>query len=358
MMKNNFLKFLLAFALFVPFMNAPAQAAGNLITCSYDAANAYRLGVPVCDTNGNLKTTISSGAVTVSSGTISISSGTVTSTGLWQISGSNSGAANQDTNNNLYTVNAAQSGTSSALTALNTSVIIPLVGYQSTGFTVSGTWVGNLNFLGSVDGGVTYPITMSCYNNTGGFDANNTTSNGTFTCGTMGLSNVKITFASYTSGTATVTYHVGMGLGLVAGDGTPIQSMFLLGDGNGGANTGLAVGAQCFAFNGSTEDRCRKDTYAAGPNWTTNGGSLDTPIATNTTTTIKTGAGRLAKILVTSTGTGTGNCYNNTSAGGTIIAAIPASAAVGTVYDLQMPYTTGLTCISATSGPGFTVSYW
>lgn len=87
-------------------------------------------------------------------------------------------------------------------------------------------------------------------------------------------------------------------------------------------------------------------------------GNAYTAVAAATTSAgIKTGAGRLAKVIVTATGTGTATVYDNTSASGTVILAIPASAAVGTIYDVQVPFVTGLSVVSATSGPALIVTW-
>lgn len=114
-----------------------------------------------------------------------------------------------------------------------------------------------------------------------------------------------------------------------------------------------------YAFNGTTWDRARKDATAAGPMWMTTGGGSTASAASAATTVIKNSAGRLAKLVVTTIGTGIFTCFDNASAGsGTVIGAFPASAVVGTVETLDMPAANGITCVSAASGPVVTVSFW
>jgi hypothetical protein len=128
------------------------------------------------------------------------------------------------------------------------------------------------------------------------------------------------------------------------------------------ANTAMGamnVSGFGYTFNGTTWDRNRKDTYAAGPLWMTTGGALTASAPTNATTVIKASPGRLATLLVTTLGTGTFQCFDNASTGsGTIIGDFGASAAVGSVQTLNMPAANGITCVSAVSGPVVTVAYY
>ena len=74
---------------------------------------------------------------------------------------------------------------------------------------------------------------------------------------------------------------------------------------------------------------------------------------------VKAAAGVLCRILVTVAGTAALSIYDSASAAsGTVIASIPASAPVGTIYDLQMPAANGITIGGAASTPGVTVSYY
>jgi len=129
--------------------------------------------------------------------------------------------------------------------------------------------------------------------------------------------------------------------------------------GQAGGNM-LEVSAFCGAIGaGGNWDPCRKDPYAAGPLWTTTGGSTTASVPSNATTVVKASAGRLARILVTTLGAGTLTCYDNATTGaGTIIGNVAASAAVGTVEPLDMPAANGITCVSSATGPVATVSFY
>jgi len=70
-----------------------------------------------------------------------------------------------------------------------------------------------------------------------------------------------------------------------------------------------------------------------------------TYIATATTTTVKTGTGRLHAITLTETAAGTIIVYDNTEASGTIIASFKASVAEQT-FTLNVKFTIGLTIVT------------
>lgn len=72
---------------------------------------------------------------------------------------------------------------------------------------------------------------------------------------------------------------------------------------------------------------------------------------------IKTTPGRLHKVHVTTLGTAALNFYDAASATGTILCAVPASAAVGSTYDVQMPAAIAIWCNSGTNTPAVTVAY-
>lgn len=94
--------------------------------------------------------------------------------------------------------------------------------------------------------------------------------------------------------------------------------------------------------------------------YVTNGGSLTATVTAQTAgaAAIKTSAGRLCRIIVTSTATAALLFYDNaTSASGTVIGAIPASAAIGTMYDVQMPFTNGIWPAGAVNTPSCTLGY-
>lgn len=77
-------------------------------------------------------------------------------------------------------------------------------------------------------------------------------------------------------------------------------------------------------------------------------------IKTATTTTVKTGAGVLHKIVINTTTAFTITVYDNTTATGTTIATIAASATGVFIYDLA--FTTGLTIVTG-GASDITVTY-
>jgi hypothetical protein len=84
------------------------------------------------------------------------------------------------------------------------------------------------------------------------------------------------------------------------------------------------------------------------------------PAGQTTDTVLKTGPGRLTRVLVTAPGTGGGTTLIRDSAtgtAGTVIAAIPQTASPGTAQKLEMPAQTGLVVIGDTGNPGLTISY-
>jgi hypothetical protein len=75
------------------------------------------------------------------------------------------------------------------------------------------------------------------------------------------------------------------------------------------------------------------------------------------TVTIKAQPGRVCSITVTTTGSGLLVIYDNASAAsGTILAALPASPALGR-YPVDMPALNGITVSSPASSPAVTIGY-
>lgn len=88
------------------------------------------------------------------------------------------------------------------------------------------------------------------------------------------------------------------------------------------------------------------------------GGTASVVITASSAGAVKTAAGRLCRVLTTSTATSAVNIYDNTNAAsGTIIATIPASTAVGTVFNPQAPASTGIYVGGGSGTPGLTVFY-
>jgi hypothetical protein len=82
-------------------------------------------------------------------------------------------------------------------------VILNVTNAGAVGVQITGTWVGTVSFLGSVDR-VNYSA-VNCTPPNSTTAATTTTANGTWTCGIAGLGQVEIAFTAYTSGTAVVT---------------------------------------------------------------------------------------------------------------------------------------------------------
>lgn len=80
-------------------------------------------------------------------------------------------------------------------------------------------------------------------------------------------------------------------------------------------------------------------------------------VATNTI--VKASAGRLARILVTASGTGALNVFDNSGgASGTQIALVPPSAVAGTLIDCQAPALNGITVQGNAANPAVTIFYY
>lgn len=80
----------------------------------------------------------------------------------------------------------------------------------------------------------------------------------------------------------------------------------------------------------------------------------------STTTTIKSGAGFLSKIVInTPAAAGTLTIYDNTAASGTKLATVLLTVAVGNplVIPYEIQFSTGLTIVSTIAGLDFTVVY-
>lgn len=87
-------------------------------------------------------------------------------------------------------------------------------------------------------------------------------------------------------------------------------------------------------------------------------GTNATPIAAGVTTDtiIKGGPGRLCRVLVTTAGTGAALIFDNASGHtGTIIGAVAANAAAGTLVEAQAPAKSGITVQGNASNPAITV---
>lgn len=104
-------------------------------------------------------------------------------------------------------------------------------------------------------------------------------------------------------------------------------------------------------------------TIAEVPNGvllTSDGGNDMATIAAGTVanTVVKTGTGRLCKVIVTTLGTAAMTFYDNASTtSGTVIGYIPASAAAGTVYNFNFPHSNGIVASGNANNPAVTITF-
>lgn len=83
----------------------------------------------------------------------------------------------------------------------------------------------------------------------------------------------------------------------------------------------------------------------------------DYVVFTTTAAAVKARAGRLAKIVVTATVTGSITIYDNPSAAsGNVIYVSPAAPTAGTVLTVDVPAKTGMWCVPGSAG-GFNVVF-
>jgi hypothetical protein len=91
---------------------------------------------------------------------------------------------------------------------------------------------------------------------------------------------------------------------------------------------------------------------------TSNGGQFSAFIASGaSTTTLKTGKGRICNISITTAGTASFTVFDNTAGSGLVLFISPATTVAGTVYKLQFPAQIGITVVNQASGAVFVVSF-
>lgn len=179
---------------------------------------------------------------------------------------------------------------------------------------------------------------------------------------TSGLAKVQIFAANYFLSAATPV------TGTVTSSLTGTSTTTAGADAASNTINGLNSLSYNLAFNGTTWDRLRKDTYAVGPLFVATGGSTTNVAITAGVAgpvVVKGSAGRIMRALITTAGT-TGNVtiFDNASAcSGSVIGVIPgttadATAAVGKSYDIEMPAAAGITACGAAGSPAATVSFY
>lgn len=78
------------------------------------------------------------------------------------------------------------------------------------------------------------------------------------------------------------------------------------------------------------------------------------------TTVISANPGRLVRAIVTVAGTGSGSVliYDNATQGaGSVVGALPATIAVGTIYQFDVPVAGGISAVNVANGPVLVIVY-
>lgn len=230
---------------------------------------------------------------------------------------------------------------SGQLDELNEAITFPYTNEYSTGgLIVTGTWVGTMLISASIDGTnfanvIAQPIG-------GGVLSPFITANGSYLVNLTGVAALKVLMYAYTSGTVTVslygTAHTLFNRSLVA-----------------------VAGATDSTLIGNVSDAFKVETDPV---------SSYSNITGNTTSTVKSGAGRLRGILIGDNTTGGSVVvYDNTAGSGTKITTIQigspsggllsSSGQPGPVYlPLNTTFSTGLTVVtSGSSSNNITVVY-
>lgn len=101
---------------------------------------------------------------------------------------------------------------------------------------------------------------------------------------------------------------------------------------------------------------------AAGAAFDSDGGAaaITIPVGSTGDTAIKAGPGRLCRVIVCVTGTNPMTFWDNTTGthSGTVLGVLPASAAVGTVFNFQTPAAIAISSQGNAANPAVTVTYF
>lgn len=86
---------------------------------------------------------------------------------------------------------------------------------------------------------------------------------------------------------------------------------------------------------------------------------VNVPATTAGNTVVKGAPCQLRRIVVLTTGTGSGtfvSVYDNaTTNSGNVLFSFPSNAAAGTIYEVELPAAVGITVAQVTNGPGLNV---
>lgn len=89
----------------------------------------------------------------------------------------------------------------------------------------------------------------------------------------------------------------------------------------------------------------------------TSGGGVNKQTGLTQTTQITQSAGRLMRVIVIATGTGTWAFYDANGSTKNQIGATPASPTVGQVFDFRVPVDVGIYAVATASAPTIVVTY-
>ncbi len=133
----------------------------------------------------------------------------------------------------------------------------------------------------------------------------------------------------------------------------PLQGAGVTTDGTTGKTP--SAGMTAVIMDKAGVNQCAVD--AQGAQLVTLGGKSYQNCAAAAAQLVKTGAGRLCRIIVLATGTAAVTIYDNTAASGQPVFIVPASAATGSSYDAQVPCGTGIFVGGVASSPQLLVTF-
>lgn len=208
---------------------------------------------------------------------------------------------------------------------------------------------GTVTFNASPDG-TTFDVIQGNQQGTSTLDTSVTCSSGTATIWTFqvaGLSTFRCSIAGDNTNKVTVT-------GTASNDPNNVPLAATISSTVLGAGTNI-VGKVYQVDSGGTNVA---GVDAAHNALVSDGGTGTIVVTASSSAVIKAAAGRLCRILTTGTATATAFVYDSTNAAsGTIIGSIPATTAIGTMINIQMPAAHGIYFGGASGTPGVTVSF-
>lgn len=215
-----------------------------------------------------------------------------------------------------------------------------------------GTWTGTLTFQGSNDNSTFVSTTAFLINETTGTSRSSSTTTNIY-AGNISFRYLRIRMTAYTSGTAT---------GVVELYTTPAPAQYInvaaVQAGTWTVQPGNTANTTAWKVDGSAVTQPVSGTVTVNQAASATGGYSFSHIATNTTTTIKSGAGTLRTLIINTRGVGnTATIYDNTAGSGTVIAILDTTLSTTSfVYDVA--FSTGLTVVtSGGTAPDLTFSY-